>query len=196
MAADGPTLCSARNGPLKEKKNLRECCQYLKDNRLDRTQFWRRIGNVLVCNLEALKHEKERRNAGQQRKQGVSVGYCSCGAAYPPRDKRGGDRMARRERQRANRGRFRDDCTVSRVLAQSLNPLQGGSDSRISETTSKFQILQQVSVAGDGDGNQIRSKKDQAIYVGMLNPSSRVDDDEKKEKIKRDKQLLRIKTAE
>ena len=70
-------------------------------------------------------------------------------------------------------------CTVSRVLAQSLSPLQGGSDSRISEITSKLQILQQFSVAGDGDGSQIRSEKDQAMYVGMLNPTNRVDSEQK-----------------
>ena len=93
--------------------------------------------------------------------------------------------MARRQRQRANRGRFRDDCIVSRVLAQSLNPLQGGSDSRTSETTSKLQVLQRFSVVGDGDGSQIRSEEDQAIYVGMLNPTDRVDDDKKEEKDKK-----------
>ena len=185
MAAAGATLCSARIDPLKEKKNLRECCKYLKVNRLDRTQFWRRVGNVLVCDWEALKQAKHRRNAGQRQKQGVSVGYCSCGTAYPPRDKRGGDRMARRQRQRANRGRFRDDCTVSRVLAQSLNPLQGGSDSRTSETTSKLQIFQQFSIAGDGHGSQIRSEKDQAMYVGMFNPTNSIDDGKKEGKDKK-----------
>ena len=50
----GATLCSARIGPHKERKNLRECCKYLKENRLDRTQFWRRVGDVLVCDVEAL----------------------------------------------------------------------------------------------------------------------------------------------
>ena len=54
MAADGATLCSAHIGPQKGRKNLRECCQYLKENRLDRTQFWRKVGDVLVCDLEAL----------------------------------------------------------------------------------------------------------------------------------------------
>ena len=185
MAAAGATLCSARIGPLKEKKNWREFCKYLKNNRLDRTQFWRRVGNVLVCNLEALRQEKDQRNVGQRQKPDVSVGYCSCEAAYPPRDKCGGDRMARRQRQRTNRGRFRDDCTVSRVLAQSLNPLQGGSNSRISEITSKLQILQRFSVAGDGDGSQIWSEKDQAMYVGVLNPTNRVDSGKKEEKDKK-----------
>ena len=48
-----------------------------------------------------------------------------------------------------------------------------------------MQVLQHFSVAGDGDGNEIRSKKDQAIYVGMLNPTNRVDGDKKEEKDKK-----------
>ena len=106
------------------------------------------------------------------------------GLHIPLGDKHSGARMARRQRQGANRGRFRDDYIVSRVLAQSLNPSQGGSDSRTSETTSKLQVLQRFSVAGDGDGSQIRSEEDQAIYVGMLNPTDRVDD-KKEEKDKK-----------
>ena len=34
VAAGGATLCSARIGPYKERKNLRECCKYLKENRV------------------------------------------------------------------------------------------------------------------------------------------------------------------
>ena len=117
VAVVGATLCSASIGPRKEKKNLREICKYLSENRIDRTRILRKVGDVLEINLEALKQEKEKESAGQRRQKGIAVGYCSCGAAYPPRDKRGGDRLARRQRQRANRGRFRDDCTVSRVLA-------------------------------------------------------------------------------
>ena len=83
MAAAGATLCSARIGPLKEKKNLRECCKYLKDNRLDRTQFWRRVGNVLVCDLEALRQEKDQRNAGQRQKQGVLYDIAAVGLHIP-----------------------------------------------------------------------------------------------------------------
>ena len=59
--ATSATLCSARIGPRKEKKNLRECCKYLKNNRLDRTQFWRRVGNVLVCDVEALEQHVEKK---------------------------------------------------------------------------------------------------------------------------------------
>ena len=63
---------------------------------------------------------------------------------------------------------------MSQVLAQSLSPLQGGSDSRISDTPSKLQILQQFSVAGNEDGKQIWSSKDRAIYVGMVTPTDRL----------------------
>ena len=68
MAAASATLCSARIGPLKEKKNLRECCKYLKDNRLDRTQFWRRVGDVLVYDVEALEQMWRKRLANNHRK--------------------------------------------------------------------------------------------------------------------------------
>ena len=37
-----------------------------------------------------------------------------------------------------------------------------------------MQILQQFSVAGNGVGSQIRSKKDHTIYVGLDNPTDRL----------------------
>ena len=131
------TLCSARIGPHKEKKNLRECCKYLKDNRLDRTQFWRRVGDVLVCNMEALEQRMEG-DAGQRSQKGSVIGYCSCGTAYPSQVKCGGDREARRLRQRVNGGSFRENRIVSGALARALNPLQGGSVPRDIETPSKL----------------------------------------------------------
>ena len=171
MAAAGATLCSARIGPRKEKKNLRECCKYLKENRLDRTQFWRRVGDVLVCNMGALEHAMEK-SAGQQPPKGKGlVGCCRCGAAHPSRDKRGGDRMARRVCQRVNRDRSRDDCILSCALARALNPLQGGSAPRNAERPVKLQLLQPFAVDRFEEGNSIRSKKDQAIYVGISNPT-------------------------
>ena len=99
---------------------------------------------------------KRERSVGQWQQQGVAVGCCGCGSAHPPRDKRGGDCIARPQKQRANRGRSRDDCIVVQALAQSLNPLPGGSDSRNLATTSKLQILQQFSVAGTEDRKNIR----------------------------------------
>ena len=103
MATDGAILCSARIGPQKEKKNLREICEYLSKDRIDRTRILRCVGDVLVIDMEALELVKEE-GAGQRSQKGSVIGYCSCGAAYPPRVKRGGDRNTRREKQRANSG--------------------------------------------------------------------------------------------
>ena len=86
----------------------------------------RRVGDVLEIDVEALEQRMER-DVGQRSQKGSVIGYCSCGVAYPPRVKRGGDREARRQRQRVNRGRFRDDRIVSGALTRALNPLQGGS---------------------------------------------------------------------
>ena len=174
MVADGTTLCSMSVRSRKEKKNLREICKYLSENRVERTRFLRRVGDVLEINVEALEQRMER-DAGQRSQKGSVIGYCSCGAAYPPRVKRGGDREARRQRQRVNRGRFRDDRIVSGALTRALNPLQGGSVPRNTEAPSKLQLLQQFAVAGIEEGKSIRSTKDQAIYVGISTPTNRLD---------------------
>ena len=95
MVAVDATSCSAGLGSQKQKKNVREICQYLTRNRLDMTRFWRRVGDVLVCEMEALEQEMER-GAGQRPQKGTVVGCCSCGVTHPSRDKRSGDRIARR----------------------------------------------------------------------------------------------------
>ena len=71
----------------------------------------RRVGDVLEINVEALEQRMER-DAGQRSQKGSVIGDCSCGAAYPPRIKRGGDREARRQRQRVNRGRSKGDRII------------------------------------------------------------------------------------
>ena len=78
---------------------------------------------MLDIDLEALRQAMEEENTGQWQQKGTAVGYCSCGAAYPSRAQRGGNHSARRKRQKASRERLRDDCTVSRVLAQLLSSL-------------------------------------------------------------------------
>ena len=150
-------MCSTSINSQKEKKkkNVGEICKYLTENRLERTQFWRRVGGVLEFDEVALEQEMKRR-AGQRPQLGTVVGHVSGGAACPSRATRGGDRIARRERQRALRDRSRDDRTLSRVLARALSPLQGGSVPRKAERPSKLQLLQQFAVAGDEDGKEIR----------------------------------------
>ena len=174
MVSANTTSCSTGRGPYKNIKNVRECCQYLTSRKIDRTRIWRKVGNVLVVDKVAL--EQSVKDAGQQSQKRSVIGYCSCGATYPSRVKRGGDRQARRNRQRANRECSRDMHTVSGALARALNPLQGGSVPRNTETSSKLQLLQQFSVTGSEDGNQIRPSEGHAVYVGISTPTSKVEE--------------------
>ena len=70
MVSDGTTPCSAGVRSFKEKKNLREFCQYLRTNRIDRTRILRRVGDVLVIDTEALELVKEEEEAGQRSQKG------------------------------------------------------------------------------------------------------------------------------
>ena len=158
VAAAGATCDSAGVGPLKENKNWRESVKYL-HSRSDRARFWRREGSVVIVDMVALRQAKEKEDAGQRRQQGVAVGYCSCGAAYPSRAQRGGNRNARRKRQRASRERLRGERVVSRVLAQSLSSLKGGSDSRNSETIGRLQKLQQFAAPSAENQKEISQSR-------------------------------------
>ena len=174
MAADGATLCSARGSSQKKKKilSIREICQYLTAHRIDRTQIMRRVGGVLEIDKEALELAMER-EAGQQPLQGAMVGCCQCGLAHPSRRRRGGDHKARRQRQRIKRERSRDDRILSSALAEALHPATGSSAQRITERPAQLQQLQQMAVGRLEKGKQIRSTKDQAIYVGISTPTYR-----------------------
>ena len=97
MVANTTTLCYVSVRSQKEKKNLREICKYLNENRVERTRFLRRVGDVLEIDVEALEQRMER-DASQQSQKGFVIGYCCCGAAYPPQVKHGGDREARPQR--------------------------------------------------------------------------------------------------
>ena len=140
------------------------------------------MGSVIVIEKEALKQEMEKR-AGQRQKQGVSIGYCSCGAMYPPQNSHGGNRETRQQHQRVNRGHLRDNRLASWVLAKSLNPIEGGSDSRILEAIGKLQTLQQFSVSSDEEGKQQNQATEaKFIYVGMQTQMCRIEDLKEKEK--------------
>ena len=100
------------------------------------------------------------------------------GLRIHPGLKCGGDREARHRKQRANWGRSRDNRIISCALARTLNPLQGGSASRTTEMPSKLQLMQQFVVTTSEEGKSIRSLEDQAIYVGISNPTNRLADDD------------------
>ena len=175
MAADGATLCSMQEDPYKTKKwSIREVCQYLNAHRIDRTQIWRKKGGVLAFSEEALAQAMEM-EAGQQSPKGTVIGCCSCGATHPSRRRRGGDHDARRKRQREQRERAREDRTLSNVLAEALNPFQGGSAPRNMERPAQLQKLQQFTVSGLKKGEQIRPSKGHPIFVGISTPTNRID---------------------
>ena len=111
MAAADATRSSADMCPQKNTKNRRESVKYLL-SRIDRARFWRREGSVLIVDVEALRQAKEK-NTDQWQQKDSAVRYCSCGAAYLSRSRRGGDHDARRRRQRAERERLRDSRVVS-----------------------------------------------------------------------------------
>ena len=172
MAADGAALCSMQGGPCKTKKwSIREVCKYLIAHSIDRTQIWRKMGGVLAVNEEALKQVMERKADQRSLAQPV-IGCCSCGATHPSRRRRGGNRGARRQRQREKRESFRDGQTLSSVLAEALNPSQGGSAPRTTERPVQLQKLQQFAVNRLEMGESIRSNKDQMTFVGIATPTT------------------------
>ena len=64
----GATLCLARIDPQKEKKNLRECCKYLTESRLDGHNFGGELGDVLICDVKALEQRMEEDASSDHRK--------------------------------------------------------------------------------------------------------------------------------
>ena len=73
---------------------------------------------------------------------------------------------------------------VSRTLAQLLSSFQGGSDSRILETTGKLQILWNFSESSVAEGNTDLSVKDNPLYVGLESTMHRVECENGKERKK------------
>ena len=109
----------------------------------------------------------EKTDTGQQERSTIAAGCCNCGVAHPSCLQHGGNGEARRQRQRTKRESLRDERTVSQILVRLSNPLQGGRNPRILETTGKLQILQQVEVPSAEKGNLNPSIKDSPVYVGM-----------------------------
>ena len=175
MASDGATLCSFQGGSLKreEKFTVRECCQYLTHNRIDRTQIWRKVGCVLACDVEALRKRMEQ-DVGRQPLQGTMVGGCRRGFAPPSRKKRRGNRGARRQCQRAKREVLRGDCTLSKAVDAMLSPLQGGSPHPTKERLAQLQLMQRFAMSRLEKGDQSGQDEGQAIYVGITNPTNRL----------------------
>ena len=81
-----------------------------------------------------------------------------------------------------NRERLRGERVVSRVLAQSLSSLKGGSDSRNSEAIGRLQKLQQFSAPNAEKKKKDLSSKDKPVYVGVDPHSGRLEESTEKDK--------------
>ena len=121
-------------------------------------------------------------NVGRQPLQGAMVGGCSSGSAPPSRRKRGGNRSARRQRQRTKCAVLREDCILSKTVDAALSPLQGGSQHPAAERPAQLQLLQQFAVSRLEKGE--KQQKGQSIYVGITDPTIRLAlmDDKSREK--------------
>ena len=89
--------------------------------------------------------------------------------------------MERRQKERFTWESLRDQRTIAQTLANSLNPTEGGSDSRNLAFTRKLQLLQQIcGMSGDCNGNSDPVIKTSPKYVGIVPQLlDRIDGDKK-----------------
>ena len=118
----------------------------------------------------ALRQAKEKRLADQrqQQKKKAVVDCSNCGVTQSSRPNRAGNRLERRQREREKRESLRDNRTVAQILANSLNPIEDGSGSRILATVGQLQTLQQIFKSSDKDGSINQTKKVSPGYVGII----------------------------
>ena len=99
---------------------------------------------------------------------------------------------ARRQRQRVNRGRFRDDRIVSGALVRVLNPSQGGSVPRDTDDAQQScSYCSKLLLLGLQKGVQSGQKRTKRSMLGYLTPTDRLAQSdeikmEKKEKTGKD----------
>ena len=112
---------------------------------------------------------------------------------------RAGNRLERRQRERERRERLRDNKTVAQILANSLNPIEDGSDSRTLAIVGQLQSLQQIFKSNDDEGSINRTKKVSPGYVGIIPQSSdrsgnfeEIDNDKKRGDIKEGKEKKKL----
>ena len=138
---------------------------------IDRARLMRRCGSVLTIDMAALRQVKEKNDADQrqQQKKAAAVDCSNKGVTQSSRTNRAGNRLERRQKERNTRESLRDQRTIAQMLAKSLNPTEGGSDSRNLATTGKLQILQQICGNSSGsNGSTDPVKNTSPEYVGIV----------------------------
>ena len=190
MAAAGATPCSAAARSSRIVKEWRESVKYLRS--IDRARLMRRCGSVLTISMAALRQVKEKSSADQrhQQKKAAAADCSNKGVTQSSRTNRAGNRLERRQKERNTRESLRDQRTIAQILAKSLNPIEGGSESRNLATTGKLQILQQICGNSSGsNGSTDPVKKTSPEYVGIIPQlSDRIDGDEDEGQGKRAKE--------
>ena len=166
--------------------------------RIDRARLMRRCDSVLTIDMAALRQVKEKNDADQrqQQKKAAAVDCSNKGVTQFSRANRAGNRLERRQKERVLRESLRDQRTIAQILANSLNPTEGGSDSRNLATTGKLQILQQICGNSSGsNGTTDPVKKTSPEYVGIISQLlDRLDDEKrrvKKKWKKKNKKVIR-----
>ena len=194
MATAGATPCSATMRSSRIVNEWRESVKYL--HSIDRARLMRRCGSVLTIDMAALRQVKEKSNADQRQQQkGAATIDCSNkGVTQSSHPNRAGNRLERRQKERNIRESLRDQGTIAQILAKSLNPVEGGSESRNLATTGKLQILQQI--FGNSSGSNVSTdpvKKTSPEYVGIIPQlSDRIDGDEDEGKEKMEKENKKV----
>ena len=122
------------------------------------------------------------------------MGCSNNGVTQSSRTNQAGNRLERREKERNTPESLRDQRTIAQPLAKSLNPTEGGSDSRNLATTGKLQILQQICGNSSGsNGSTYSVKKTSPEFVGIVPQLlDRIDDDEDKGQEKREKEKKEV----
>ena len=108
----------------------------------DRTGFWRKDGPVLILNMEDLAQRLDKKNGAPQSRGIAQERDNQQSAAHSNRGHRGGNRIARREKERDTRTRAEWKRQVTLTLEAALNSLKSSSEPRKEVTVNRLQCWQ------------------------------------------------------
>ena len=109
----------------------------------DRTGVWRKEGPLLILNMEDLAQRLDKKSGAPQSRGIAQERDTQHRAAHSNRGHRGGNRIARREKERDTRMRAEWKRQVTLTLEAALNSLESGSEPRKEVTINRLQCWQQ-----------------------------------------------------
>ena len=146
------TTCSSNAGPNGYWSRWRAGKNALSGS--DRTGIWRKYGPVLVLNMEDLALRMDEKNGAPQSRGIAQERDTQHRAAHSSRGHRGGNRIARREKERDTRTRAEWKRQVTLTLEAALNSLKSGSEPRKEVTVNRLQCWQQRGCASVDFANE------------------------------------------